>query len=494
MMNFFKPLVQALLIVSCLINTSFADSIQQVKNSVIKIYTTAAAPNYLAPWQLLNPRQFSGSGTVISKNRILTNAHVVADAKYIQVQKNSSSEKYIAEVSFISHAADLAILKVHDKSFFSDLKALEIASLPELYQEVSVFGYPIGGESLSVTKGIMSRVEQQIYAHSQNFLLAGQIDAAINPGNSGGPVIMNQKIVGVVMQAYASPMTMNLGYFIPPSIIQHVLKDSEDAKYDGFPRLGFITQNLENPAAKSAYGLTKKQSGVLVIKTFEQGAAAGKLKKNDVILKIDQYSIAGNSTVNYGKNLKSHYKHAIDLHHVGDQVNITYIREGKVQTTDLIAQKKQHGFSLIKPPVYEEIPKYYVYGGIVFVPLNMNFLIHLGAAGASNSTSKWVSEEKQELVSILQILAADVNLGYQYFRSRVIESVNGESVKNFAHFVELLEKNTAKNIIFEDEIGYQIIMNHQQALASEKDILKLYSIPKKYSKGLLDNQNFKASK
>ena len=57
---------------------------QDIEDSVIKIYTTQAEPDYFTPWRLLTPRQSSGSGAVIENNRILTNAHVVANASYVQ--------------------------------------------------------------------------------------------------------------------------------------------------------------------------------------------------------------------------------------------------------------------------------------------------------------------------------------------------------------------------------------------------------------------------
>ena len=167
------------------------NELESIETSVIKIYTTLAAPDYFTPWRLLTPRQSSGSGSVIQGNQILTNAHVVANASYVQAQKHNDPQRYQARVTFVSHEADLAIITVDDPSFFQDLRPLSIGLLPEPLQEVSVYGYPIGGKSLSITKGILSRVEQQVYAHAGSYLLAGQIDAAINPGNSGVPVIMN---------------------------------------------------------------------------------------------------------------------------------------------------------------------------------------------------------------------------------------------------------------------------------------------------------------
>ena len=115
----------------------------------------------------------SGSGSVIAGNQILTNAHVMANASYVQAQKHNDPQRYLARVTFVSHEADLAIITVDDPGFFSDLQPLSIGLLPEPLQEVSVYGYPIGGKSLSITKGILSRVEQQIYAHAGAFFAGG---------------------------------------------------------------------------------------------------------------------------------------------------------------------------------------------------------------------------------------------------------------------------------------------------------------------------------
>lgn len=493
-MQVFKKIVLCFLLL--LTTNSYGEGkVYPVEDSVIKIYTTVVTPDYLSPWQLSNPLQASGSGTVISGNRILTNAHVVANAKYIQAQKHNDPNKYIAQVSFISHYADLAILTVKDNSFFKGLKALEIGTLPELQQNVSVYGYPFGGETLSITQGVLSRVEQQFYSHANSYLLAGQIDAAINPGNSGGPVIVDHKIVGVVMQAIAAGVAANVGYFIPPSIIQHVLKDSLDGHYDGFPELGFRTQSLENPSAKKAYGLKKDQSGILVVKVFKNSAAAGKLKKQDVILKIDQYDIASNGTINFTKSLRSHYEHAIELHHIGDKVDITYVREGKVFKTSLIAQKNENGYHLIGQQQFDHIPDYYIYGGIVFVPLNRNMLNLWGIVQINSDTfhflnnqPEWTSADKQQIVVALQVLAADVNFGYHNINSWIVDSVNGKAIKNFVQFCRLLKANKEKYMVFENEQGYQIVLDHQQALRSEKDILKLYRIPAIHSVGLWDKK------
>lgn len=466
-------------------------ALRTIEESVVKIYTTQAEPDYFTPWRLLTPQQSSGSGSVIAGNRILTNAHVVANASYVQAQKHNDPRRYLARVVFISHDADLALITVDEPGFFSDLKALTIGDLPDPLEEVSVYGYPIGGKSLSITKGILSRVEHQVYAHGGTYLLAGQIDAAINPGNSGGPVIVNQQIVGVVMQANSGGRAENLGYFVPPSIIDHVLEDSKDGVHDGFPDLGFRTQTLDSPAAKTAYGLNKDQSGVLIIKVFEDSPARNVLQENDVILKIDDFNIADDGSIQLTRDILTDYKHAIDLHHIDETIQLTFARDGKVQTVAIPAQRALESYSLVAGEEFDKTPEYYIYGGVLFVPLNMNLIKRWGndwgrtaPVSLLQARNEWSSPTRRELVVALQVLAADVNLGYHDWRNWVVDFVNGEPIRDFEHFAHLLRNNTKENVVFENENGYQMVINHKDAITTESSILEQYRIPTAYSANL----------
>ena len=469
--------------------------IQEIEDSVIKIYTTQAAPDYFVPWRLLNPRQSSGSGVLIDANRILTNAHVIADASYVQAQKHNDPQRFQARVLFVSHEADLALIEVEDEDFYAGLKPLTIGDLPDLRDEVSVFGYPMGGQSLSITKGVLSRVEHQIYSHASSYLLAGQLDAAINPGNSGGPVIVNRQIVGIVMQANTGGRSENLGYFIPPSVIRHVLSDSEDGVHDGFPDLGFRTQTLESPAAKSARGLSEDQRGVIVIKVFDDSPAAGILEVNDVITEVNGLAIADDGSIRLDSDILTNYKYAMDQFHVGDAIPLRYSRQGKEHEAVLVAGGERENYSLVNGEKFDEIPEYYLYGGVLFVPLNMNLIKRWGNDWSRSAPisllearNEWASPERQELVVALQVMAADVNLGYHDWRNWVVETVNDEPIRDFDHFVAMLRENTEPFVVFHNDNGYQMVIDHEEALASEEQILARYRIPSAHSSGLPNEQ------
>ena len=472
--------------------SSAADDTDAIGDSVVKIYATQAAPDYFTPWRLLSPRQSTGSGAVIAGELILTNAHVVANASYVQAQKHNDARRYQARVVSVSHEADLALLTVDEEGFFDEVKPLPLGELPAPLEEVSVYGYPIGGRSLSITKGVLSRLEHQVYAHAGSYLFAGQIDAAINPGNSGGPVVVDEEIVGVVMQANAGGRVENLGYFVPPSVVRHFLTDSEDGELDGFPDLGFRTQTLDSPAAKHAYGLSEDQSGVLVIKVFDESPLQGVIQENDVILRIDDFAIEDDGSIRLSDKLFTDYKHAIDLHHVGDRVAITYSRAGDVKTARVRAGPALPSYRLVAGERFDRLPEYYVYGGVLFVPLNMNLIKRWGGDWARTAPvsllrarSEWSSPQRREVVVALQVLAADVNLGYHDWRNWVVDFVNGERVRDFDHFAALLHGNRSESVVFENENGYQMVINHEEALSSEAQVLRQYRIPAPYSEGLL---------
>ena len=217
------------------------------KQAIVKIYTTAQIPNYQAPWSS-SMRSSTGSGAIIEGGYILTNAHVVANQAFIEVQRYGQRKRYIAKVYAVSHQADLALLKVEEKAFFQGVIPLTFGALPEVEQKIVVYGYPMGGSTLSATIGVVSRVEHHVYAHSGESFLAVQVDAAVNPGNSGGPALSNGKIVGVVMQVITK--SQNIGYLVPVSMVKHFIDDMKDGKYDGFADIGLGTQKLENPAIR----------------------------------------------------------------------------------------------------------------------------------------------------------------------------------------------------------------------------------------------------
>ncbi len=226
-----------------------------VENSVVKVFATARYPDFFKPWTKQAPSEATGSGVVIDGKRILTNAHVVLYASQVQIQANQAGDKISATVEACAPGIDLAVLKLEDESFFDTHPALARAStLPEIRDTVMTYGYPVGGSSLSITKGIVSRIEFSLYNYSVSGLRI-QIDAAINSGNSGGPAVVDDKMIGLAYSHLGG--AEKVGYIIPCEEIELFLKDMADGHYDGKPAIFDHFQTLENPALRAFSSWTK---------------------------------------------------------------------------------------------------------------------------------------------------------------------------------------------------------------------------------------------
>ena len=154
----------------------------KIQNSVVRISATDVEPDYRAPWNSGAIQRGVGAGFVVSGGRIMTNAHVVSNSRYLTVERDGDPNKYPARVLFVAHDCDLALIQVAAPEFGKNMVPLTFGGIPELESTVSAYGYPIGGERMSVTTGIVSRIDFQLYTHSSiDSHLAVQISAQINP-------------------------------------------------------------------------------------------------------------------------------------------------------------------------------------------------------------------------------------------------------------------------------------------------------------------------
>ena len=219
-------------------------------------------PDLTKPWAKHSPSEASGTGVVIEGKRILTNAHVVTYASQLFVESNQSSEKLPAQVVAVSPGIDLAVLRLEDESFFDKRTPMpRTTALPEVKETVLAYGYPQGGSTLSITKGIVSRIEFTGYDDDVSGVRV-QVDAAINPGNSGGPALIDGKMIGVVFSKVAQ--ADNIGYIIPSEEVNLFLKDVADGHYDGKPAMHEPLQTLENDALRTFLRLDRKTQGMVV--------------------------------------------------------------------------------------------------------------------------------------------------------------------------------------------------------------------------------------
>jgi len=448
---------------------------EKTKQAIVKIYVVSKIPNYLEPWSS-SVRRFSGSGAIISGNRILTNAHVVANQTFVEVQRYGERKRYIAKVSSVSHQADMALLEVEEKSFFEGVERLEFGKLPHMEQKVVVYGFPMGGNTLSATTGVVSRIEHHRYVHSGESFLAIQVDAAVNPGNSGGPAISEGKIVGIVMQSLNK--SQNIGYLVPVDMIEHFLKDIEDGHYDGFADVGMVTQKMENPAIRHYYHIDENSTGNLVDSVVYNASLKGLIDVNDIVTSIDGHRIEDDGTVAFREHEYTAFNYYIDRHQMGESVVFDIIRGEKRMQVRVPLKNRADDLLLVKTTRYDKMPRYFIYGGYIFSPLSRNLLNSAGRNRLKlrNFASQWPTEKKKEVVLLLKVLASDLSRGHYGITLWPIEKLNGETFDSFDTFYRRVQAFDGEFLVLEDKDGIKVVIDRKEALSKQQSILDKYNI------------------
>lgn len=276
----------------------------------------------------------TGTGVVITENGyIVTNAHVIYDSEYnsglskdITVVLNGE-DRYEAEVICYDRDCDLAVLKIDE----TGLTAAEFGDSDNLKlgEAVTAIGNPLGFDLMNtVTRGIVSGMNRQITINDKAMNLI-QTDAAINSGNSGGPLINKYgQVIGInsskMSASYSQTSIEGIGFAIPSNEVSKIIDDIMEYGYvTGKPQLGISCQDV-NETVSQMYNLPV---GVYITEVTEGSAAdeAG-LRSGNVITAVDEKEVKTAEELNIEKN----------KHEAGDSIEITYVRSGKTEKTDVV--------------------------------------------------------------------------------------------------------------------------------------------------------------
>lgn len=463
-----------LIIINLLVCMTIFSEDVAVKKALVKVYTSHQLFDYLSPWQYGQSANSTATGFIIDGERIITNAHAVLNSKFLQVRKEGDSKKYKAVVKFTSEEYDLALVEIEDKSFFNGTVPLKLGTLPEIQEKLTVYGYPLGGDKLSTTQGIVSRMEHNTYTLTNRKFLIGQTDAAINSGNSGGPVVSKGKVAGVAFAGLNS--ADNIGYFIPVNILNNFLEDIKDGKYDGSPLLGVEWSELESPSHRRMLGIEDKTGGILIKKVFKNSPFEGVLQKNDVLMKLDNYPIEYDGTIEFRKNEKTDFSYVNQQKKYGENLSYEIIRDKKTKTGQVKLEKKDIKYTVVTEVTIETSPSYMVYGGLLFEPLTSNYMAGVVEKLGSVYDKEELYKDYKQLVVLVRVLPFDVNLGYTDAEHEIIVKVNGEKYKDFKDFAQKVKNVKSGFIVFENDKGDEIVLDVKEVEEQKKELMQNYNI------------------
>ncbi len=457
-----------------------------IERSVLRIVTYSQRGDWSKPWDMTPVRQGSGSGFVIRGGLVMTNAHVVSDARMILFFLHGDPDPHQAQVALIGHDCDLALLRPAEAGLLDRVTALDFGGLPGLGSTVDTFGYPAAGTQISSTRGVVSRVDTQVYTHSgADRHLVVQTDAAINPGNSGGPVIQDGKVVGVAFEAAGK--LQNVGFFIPTEVIGRFLTDVADGRYDGYPELGVMTSGMENPAARRKAALRDGESGVRVNLVYPGSSASGFLEAGDVLLQVDGKPVADDGSVDDG-GLRIPFGMLVDRRQIGEKVTLRILRAGV--RSEVVVPLSGYAPVATHRNRYDRLPRYYIYGGLVFVPLDLETMKTAGADWYAAADRVELYEYalrplaepdllRQERVLLLGRLDHPVNANMAWFENQVVEQVNGRKIGCLEDLVEAIESHRGDYHVFEFADYRRFgVLERAAADRANAEILERYGISK----------------
>jgi S1-C subfamily serine protease len=471
-----------------------APSATQIERSVVKIFTTSRSPDVYRPWSKSDARTSTGSGVVIEGKRILTNAHVVNYASTVEVRAREGGDKYMAKVVAIARGIDLALLELEDESFFNGRTPPERSSvLPSIKDEVLAYGYPFGGDSLSITKGIVSRIEFVAYNAPASGLRI-QVDAAINPGNSGGPVFAGSRMIGLAYGIISG--ANNIGYIIPNEEIALFLADIADGRYDGKPALLDDMQTLENPALRSFLKADKSVRGLVVDKPHSREASYP-LKEWDIVTHIGGVEVDNQGTVPLTPEVRVGMLYLVQKAARNGSVPLTVFRKGQSLRIDVpVAVRKPR----LVNGLDGNYPSYFIYGPIVFSRATLEFRnffsnnpaltnnLALAAHPLVTQMARAPSPEREDLVVVSSAFFPNgLVKGYDNRFGSVLHSVNDQRIRSMQHLVEML-RDTKDDLVvlkFDQNNAESIVVPHRAMLSATEDILKDNGIRFQASEDLL---------
>ena len=471
-----------------------------LENSVVKVFSTLRRPDPFKPWSKASPVEITGSGVVIEGKRILTNAHVVGYASQVQIQASQSGNKVSATVVALARDMDLALLKLDDESFFDTHAPVERASvLPAVRDQVFAYGYPTGGSSLSITRGIVSRIEFTNYSLDTAGLRI-QIDAAINPGNSGGPTIAGDKMVGLAFATVSN--AQNIGYIIPNEEVEIFLRDVADGRYDGKPAFVDEIQTLENPGLRSFLKLDKSVEGAVVQSTVSRDPAYP-LKEYDVITRIGDSAVDNQGMVKIGSNLRLRFPYRVQQVARNGKVPMTVVRGGKSMELQVPVGT---GRKLLIPDLNGGYPSYFIYGPVVFSRATAEFLSFMATNPNTMNMHAYLASplvtkrgdaptaEREELVVVSSpFFPHKLVSGYSSRAGAVIYSINRVPVRSLAHLVTLLRDSKDEMIVihFDQRGGETVVVRRKDMVDATEAILSDNGIRSQGTPDMMDIWNKK---
>jgi S1-C subfamily serine protease len=454
----------------------FAD--KEYLSSVAQVRVTSYSSSIDHPWQKGSAGKSTGSAVFIDGDRLLTNAHVVDSALRVELRRVGSDRWYRASIEHVSEASDLAMLKVSDETFYIDSAPAELSSVINFGTSVLVVGFPEGGDTVSVTKGVLSRTEETVYSYSFMTQLAYQIDAAINNGNSGGAVFSNGKLMGISFQS--SEEAENIGYAIPVVVIKQFLIDAADGVISGVPHLPFFATPIVNKNMQEYLGMADT-NGAYVYETVGDMAFQC-AKKGDVVTAVNGLEVNASAMVSSPESGLVSIDYLASSRQIGESVQLEVVTMGKKKTVKCDLRYNWKNVWGAAGVDYQYRPQWVEVGGLILVDMSEEVFTYLEqnelevdqkARGFRDGLQLGSIDKPIGGVFVSNVLDHDANAGYELVHL-LLKTVNGKTAGDVNAVKSLISDNPGSWLVLEFYDGSLVVFKQSELEGITKDLSMEY--------------------
>lgn len=300
---------------------SASSVVKKAADSVVEITTESVVTGSFARQYIA---EGAGSGVIISEDGyIVTNNHVIEDARSITVTLRDGNTSYEAELIGTDADNDIALIKV-------DANGLSTATIGDssnlaVGDYVVAIGNPLGELGGTVTDGIVSALAREVTIEEHNMTLL-QTNAQINPGNSGGGLFnANGELIGIVNAKQSATEIEGIGFAIPVNNVMNVIDDLKTYGYvTGKVDTGMEFVDVNSNETAFYYGVNKIGCYVLSVTSDSNADKAG-FRSGDYINSVDGTAVATSAEINA----------VLDKKEVGDVVTFNITRNRKTMDIKL---------------------------------------------------------------------------------------------------------------------------------------------------------------
>lgn len=409
--------------------------------SVIRVTVTSQGYQLHRPWQQRRPRTRTAIGTIVKGGHVLVTAMLVADHRYIELETIDTKKKHRAEVVVVDYEANLALLKPVNADFLSKHKPLEIAKPISSGDQLTIWQVKANGNVIPGT-GKVTSIELRAYTEG-NYFLAYRLNSSLQYGGNNVtlPAVRGSKLAGLVFRNDARGQTIDI---IATPIIQHFLKDAEKPNYSGFPRAGFHYGPILDPQLRRYVGLPENISGIYVQKVIKGGPGdiAG-LQAQDVITRIGDHKVSNTGRYDHPLHGDTSLVHLIrTVYHAGDTVPFHIYRKNKTSILNVRLRHRKADEYLVPPLVFDQKPKYFIVGGLIFQELSIPYLREYGKNWASRAPIDLVYKQQnqdylngdkgEKIIIISRVIPTPPTIGYENLRDLIVSKVNGNTIRKLS--------------------------------------------------------------